>query len=136
MLKQPDQILYRESQPRTATSVSMKGKATSLVLVGGAFIVGILTQDSSPNIIVGSRVLTAFVTIAWFGAMGTGLYFWAKHTRNETSRQDTAAARANENSSLRQLARAIGPNQTISVTEDVPNTEEIVPQEATQTVRK
>ena len=114
----------------------MKGKVTSLVLVGGAFIVGILTQDSSPNLIVGSRVLTAFVTIAWFGVMGTGLYFWAKHTRQETSQRDTASARANENSSLRQLAQAIGPNQTVPVTENAPSKEEIVPQEATQTVRK
>ncbi len=108
----------------------------SLVLVGVAIVIGILTQDSSPNIIVGSHAFTAFITIAWFGAMGTGLYFWAKHTRQETSQRDTVAARADENSSLKQLAQAVGPNQTVPVTENASSTEEIVSLEATPTVRK
>ena len=110
----------------------MKGKVTSLVLVGGAFIVGILTQDSSPNVIVGSRVLTAFITIAWFGVMGAGLYFWAKHTRQETSQRDASAMRADEGLSLRHLAQAVGPNGTVPVTESVASTEETASQEATQ----
>jgi hypothetical protein len=110
----------------------MKGKVTSLVLVGAAFIIGILTQDSSPNTIVGSRVLTAFITIAWFGVMGAGLYFWAKHSRQKTSQRNSAAARVDGNTSLRQLAQAVGPNKTVSMTENAASTEETTPQEAKQ----
>ena len=110
----------------------MKGKVTSLVLVGGAFLVGILTQDISPNIVIGSRVLTAFITVAWFGAMGIGLYFWAKHTRQETSQPDIRIIRADESASLRQLAQAIGPNQAAPLTEDAPQKKEAAPRQATQ----
>ena len=96
----------------------MKGKATSLVLIGGALIVGILTQDGSLNTIAGSRALTALITIAWFGIMGAGLYFWAKHTSQQTPRQITNPIRADENASLQQLAQAVGPKQPLSIAEN------------------
>ena len=112
----------------------MKGKVTSLVLVGGAFAVGALTQDSSPNLLVGSRVLTALMTTAWFGLMGTGLYFWAKHTRQGTHGGEAHPRHADENRSLRQLAVALGHNKAETVTENVETGKEAVQQESTQKV--
>ena len=103
----------------------MKGKVTSLLLVGSAFIVGMLTQDGPFNMIADSRVLTAFVTIAWFGIVGAGLYFWATQTRQRDPQHDVMAA--DESSSLRQLAQAIGPSKPISVTESAAKTKETAP---------
>ena len=112
----------------------MKGKVTSLVLVSGAFAVGALTQDSSPNLLVGSRVLTALITAAWFGVMGTGLYFWAKHTRQETPQHGTHATGADENLSLRQLAAALGPRKEVTVTENLQGDKEAAQEENTQKI--
>lgn len=112
----------------------MKGKVTSLILVGGAFLVGILTQDGSGSLkmIAGSHALTALIVITWFGVMGGGLYLWAKYTRQQGSQQEAAPAQADANSSLRQLAQAIGPNRIAPMTENITHAEEASPQEATQ----
>ncbi len=114
----------------------MKGKVTSLVLVGGAFAVAALTQDSSPNLLVGSRVLTALITTAWFGAMGTGLYFWSKYSRQETSQGETNPVQANKNPFLQKLAAALGQNKGTSVTEIAPNSQEVVYQEDSEKVSR
>lgn len=107
----------------------MKGKVTTLVLIGGAFAVGALTQDNSPSLLVGSRVLTALIATAWFGVMGIGLYFWAKHTRQETPQSGINSIQADQNLSLQQLATAIGHNKAKSVAENVEISEEAIQQE-------
>lgn len=109
----------------------MKGKITSLVLVGGAFAVGILTQDGSLRLMSGSRALTALIVIAWFGIMGAGLYFWANYTRQRASQHETAPAQGDENSSLRQLAQAIGLKRTVP-TAEAADPEKASSQETTQ----
>jgi hypothetical protein len=114
----------------------MKGKVTSLVLVGSAFAVAALTQDSSPSLLVGSRVFTALVTIVWFGAMGTGLYFWAKHSRQEPPPSGTAATQPDENLSLRQLAAALGHKETATAAETVGGDKEVVRPERAPEVSK
>lgn len=110
----------------------MKGKVTSLMLVSGAFVVGILTRDGSLQAMAGSRVLTALAAIAWFGFMGAGLYFWAKHSRQPSPQRRSHLIQLDENSSLRQLARAIGLKKTISVTEATADSEKASSQEGTQ----
>lgn len=107
----------------------MKGKVTSLVLVGGAFVVGALTQDSSSSLLTDSRVLTALITTAWFGAMGAGLYFWAKHTRQERQQDGINPTQDDQNLSLQQLATALGPNKAKSITENVETGKEAIQQE-------
>ena len=110
----------------------MKVKVTSLLLVGGAFAVATLTQDSSPNLLAGSPVLTVLIMVAWFAVMGAALYFWAKHSRQETSQQKAASTPADESLSLRQLAQAVGPNQNAPATETTANTEKPVSHETAQ----
>ncbi|MBV8708214.1 MAG: hypothetical protein JO182_27285 [Acidobacteriaceae bacterium] len=112
----------------------MKGKVTSLVLVGGAFAVGALTQDSSSSLLTNSRVLTALITTAWFGVMGIGLYFWVKHARQETPQDEANPTRAAQNLSLRQLATALGHNKAEFLTESVETDKEAVQGENTQKV--
>ena len=114
----------------------MKGKVTSLVLAGGAFAVAALTQDSSLNLLVGSRALTALITTTWFGAMGTGLYFWSKHSRQETLQGESNPVQPNENLSLQQFAAALGQNKGISVMEIAPNSQEAAQQEGPQNVSR
>jgi hypothetical protein len=114
----------------------MKVKVTSLVLVVGAFIVGILTQDGSLNIITGSRALTAFILFAWFGILGAGLYFWTKYTRQQAPKHGAHPTQADESSadessSLRQLVQAIGPSKTVSTAESDAKPE-AAPQKATR----
>ena len=112
----------------------MKGKVTGLVLVGGAFAVGAFTQDSSSSLLTNSRVLTALITTAWFGVMGAGLYFWAKHTRQEVPQDGTNPTQTDPNLSLQQLATALGRNKTESLTESVETDKEAVQGENTPKV--
>jgi hypothetical protein len=111
----------------------MKGKVTSLVLAG-AFAVGTFTQDNSPSLLVGSRVLTALITTAWFGVMGTGLYFWAKHTRQEMPQHGTNPTQIDENLPLRHLATALEHNKAVTVTENLEGDKEAIQQESTYKV--
>jgi hypothetical protein len=109
----------------------MKGKVTSLVLVGSAFLVALLTQDSSPTPVLGSQALTALVMVVWFGIMGAGLYLWSRYTRqDETPPQQTPQTQGNENFSLRQLAEAVGPS--VPVTENTADTDNPVTPPVTQ----